>query len=317
MIGLGIVFILALALSAFFSGTEMAFVSANKLKLREMADSGNRRARYILELHRKPQYFLAAILIGNNVVNVTAISICTYVFQEYWGWRNEWAVTAVMAPLLIIVAEMVPKDYCRLTAIPFLIGNAFWLKGLQRVLYLPIEVLFRIVDLFWPSLKKQEKRDIFVNEEEFRSLIDESTRRGVVGTQEEKLIHTILDFERIQIHAVMTPVGKVPMVDIRGKVEDAKRIAREKHVRMMLVYEEIPSIVVGMIYVFDILWEEDNSKGLHDFLRAPIFIPESTSIEKAFLTLQQKHQSYAVVTDRSGEVRGVVPVENLLILEKR
>ncbi len=317
MIGLTVVFILALLLSAFFSGTEMAFVSANKLRLREMADGGNRRARYVLGLHRKPQYFLAAILIGNNVVNVTAISICTYVFKKYLGWQNEWAVMAVMAPVLIIVAEMVPKDYCRLRAIPFLVGNSFWLKCLQRILYVPIYVLFRVVDLFWPALKKQDNREIFVNEEEFRSLIEESTRLGVVGAQEEKLIHTILDFERTQVHSVMVPVGKVPMVDIRGKIEDAKRIAREKHVRMMLVYEEIPSIVVGMIYVFDILWEEDNTKGLHDFLRAPIFIPESTSIEKAFLTLQQKRQSYAVVTDRSGEVKGVVPVEKLLILEQR
>lgn len=317
MISLGVVFILALLLSAFFSGTEMAFISANKLKLREMADAGDRRARYVLGLHRAPQYFLAAILIGNNVVNVTAISICTYLFQEILGWHNEWAVMAVMAPLLIIFAEMVPKDYCRLRAIPFLLGNSFWLKCLQRVFYLPIYILFKVVNLFWPALKKQEGGDIFVNEEEFRSLIEESTHRGVVGAQEEKLILTILDFERTQVHAVMIPAGKVPMVDIRGKIDDAKRIAREKHVSMMLVYEEIPSIVVGMIYVFDILWEEDNTKGLHDFLRAPIFIPESTSIEKAFLTLQQKHQSYAVVTDRSGEVKGVAPIERLLMLEKR
>ncbi len=317
MISLGIVFFIALLLSAFFSGTEMAFVSANKLKLREMADAGDRRAQYVLGLHRKPQYFLAAILIGNSVVNVTAISICTYVFQKYLGWHNEWAVMIVMAPILIVVAEMVPKDYCRLRAIPFLLANNFWMKCLQRVFYPPVYVLFRVVDLFWPSLKKKESRDIFVNEEEFRSLIEESTRCGVVGAQEEKLIHTILDFERTQVHSVMIPVGKVPMVDIRGRIEDVKRIAREKHVRMMLVYEEIPSIVVGMIYVFDILWEEDNAKGLHDFLRAPIFIPENTSIEKAFLTLQQKHQSYAVVTDRLGDVRGVVPVESLLILEKQ
>ena len=317
MISLGVVFILALLLSAFFSGTEMAFVSSNKLKLREMADSGDRRARYVLGLHRKPQYFLAAILIGNNMVNVTAISICTYVFQRCLGWHNEWAVMAVMAPILIIFAEMVPKDYCRLRAIPFLLSNSFWLKWLQRILYIPIYVLFKIMNLFWPALKKKENRDIFVNEEEFRSLIEESTRRGVVGAQEEKLIHTILDFEHTQVHSVMIPVGKVPMVDIRSKIEDVKRIAREKHVRMMLVYEEIPSIVVGMIYVFDILWEEENAKGLHDFLRAPIFISESTSIEKACLTLQQKHQSYAVVTDRSGDVKGVVPVERLLMIEKR
>ncbi|MFA7255367.1 MAG: CNNM domain-containing protein [Candidatus Omnitrophota bacterium] len=316
MIGLLTLFFLSLVASAFFSGVEMAFVSANKLRLREMADAGDKKARFIMQLQQHPNYFLTAILIGNNVVNVTAISIATYVFKEYFGWSSEWAVMVAIAPVLIIFAEMAPKDYGRLNAIPFLLGQTFWLKGLKAVLYGPIIFFFKMLNFFWPSFQQGVVRDIFVNEEEFRSLIEESTQRGIVGPQEEKLIHTILDFERIHVSSVMVPVGKVPMVDIHSKIEDVKQIARETHVRMMLVYEEIPSIVMGMVYVFDILWEEENAQGLHDFLRAPIFIPEDTSLEKAFLTLQKKRQSYAVVTDRAGDIKGVVPIERLLMLEK-
>jgi len=83
---------------------------------------------------------------------------------------------------------------------------------------------------------------------------------------------------------------------------------------MVLVYEELPSIIVGMIYVFDILFEEDEKRGLKDYLRSPIFLPRSTSIEMAFLTLQEKRQSYAVVMDSRREVVGVAPIENLLVL---
>ncbi len=316
MIGLLVIFFLSLVASAFFSGAEMAFVSANKLKLREMADGGDKKAKFIMKLQQHPNYFLTAILIGNNVVNVTAISIVTYIFKEYFGWNTEWGVMLIIAPVLIILGEMVPKDYCRLTAIPFLLSKTFWIKGLTTILYGPIILSFKALNFFWPALQKRSVRDIFVNEEEFRSLIDESTQRGIVGPQEEKLIHTILDFERIQVQSVMLPVAKVPMVDIHSKIKDVKRIARETHARMMLVYEEIPSIVMGMVYIFDILWEAEDAQGLHDFLRAPVFIPEETSLEKAFLTLQKKRQSYAVVTDRTGDIKGVVPIERLLIFEK-
>ncbi len=317
MIALLIIASLSLAASAFFSGAEMAFVSANKLKIREMADAGDKNAKFIMRLQQQPNYFLTAILIGNNIVNVVAISIATYVFKEYFGWTSEWAVMLVFAPILIIFAEMVPKDYCRLTAIPFLMSHVFWLRGLKAVFYGPIVVFFRVLKYFWPSFQQSAGRDIFVNEEEFRSLIEESTQRGVVGAQEEKLIHTILDFERIQVQSVMMPLEKLPMVDIHSKIEDVKKFARETQARMMLVYEEIPSIVMGMVYVFDILWEEENAQGLHDFLRAPVFIPEETSLEKAFLTLQKKRQSYAVVTDRAGDIKGVVPIDRLLMFDRR
>ena len=316
MIGLLVIFFLSMVASAFFSGTEMAFVSANKLKLRELSDAGDKKARFLVQLQQHPNYFLTAILVANNAVNVTTISIATYIFKEYLGWSSEWVVMLIVAPILIIFAEMVPKDYGRLNAISFLLGQTFWLRGFRTILYGPIIVFFSALKYFGPSFRQGATRDIFVNEEEFRSLIEESTQRGIMGPQEEKLIHTILDFERIQVQSVMMPAGKVPMVDIHSKIEDVKKIARETHARMMLVYEEIPSIVMGMVYVFDMLWEEENAQGLHDFLRAPIFIPEDTSLEKAFLTLQKKRQSYAVVTDHAGNIKGVVPIDRLLMFER-
>lgn len=316
MIGLLAIFIISLLLSAFFSGTEMAFVSSNRLQLRDLAEKGDSRARSILKLYRDSQDFLAALLIGNNIVNITATAIAAYLFEHCLHIRSEWLVLFVMAPLLIILGEMVPKDYCRIRAVPFLLNQEFWLRMTMRIFYVPVLLMFGAFKFVWPSLKSKERENLFVNEEEFRSLIEESTRKGVVGTQEEKLIRTILDFERIQVHSAMIPVAQVAMVDIRNKVEDVKRIARESHARMMLVYEDVPSIVVGMIYVFDLLLKGESAQGLRDFLRAPVFIPETTSIERAFLTLQQKRQSYAAITDRVGNIKGVVPIERLLIFEK-
>ncbi len=311
------IFLLAFIIISFLSAAEMAFVSSNKLRIREMADAGDKNAKFISQLQERPNHFLSACLIGSNIANITAVSVWTYMFQKYFGWNNEYAAVAVLAPFLIVFGEMVPKDLGRIMAVVLLTKQTFWFRILKWFFYGPIIFFFKLLRVLGISFDKEKDGDIFVNEGEFRSLIEESAERGVVGEQEKRLIHTILDFERVHVSSVMIPVEQVPMVDISSKINDVFRIARQTQSKMMLIYEEIPSIVMGMIYVFDILWEEKTAQGLHDFLRAPIFMPLETSLEKAFLTLQKKRQSYAVVTDRFGDIQGVVPIERLLMFEKR
>lgn len=315
MITLAIVFFLCISFSAFFSGAEMAFVSSNKLKLRELADAGSRGAQRILKLHQHPHRFMTTILIANNIVLVSATAIFTIWLNLKFGIENEWLVTAVMAPILIIFAEMVPKDYCRLRSHAFLLKYAGWLDALSSLFHYPTTIILTAVDAFLSPLgTKAAPKSIFVDEEEFRSVIEESVKAGIVAPHEKKLIDTILDFERIRVESVMIPVDKVPKVDITAKVGDVKALARRTQQKMVLVTEEIPTLVVGMIYVFDLLFEKDDDLGLKNYLRSPIFLPRNTSIEKAFLALQHKRQSFAVVTDAQGEVIGVVPIERMLAL---
>jgi CBS domain containing-hemolysin-like protein len=292
----------------------MAFVSMNRLKLRELADAGNRSAKTMLNLHERSHQFLITILMGNNIVNITATVIFTYLFQTRLGIENEWLITAVLAPFLLIFAETVPKDYGRLRSESFLLRYSFVLLQLSRLFYLPAFAVLKGMDFFLKNRGAKTRKSIFVNEEEFRSLIEESTRSGVVNPHEKRLIDTILDFEKIRVDSVMIPASKIPRVGIVGKVGEVKDIARRTHTRMVLVFEEIPEIIVGMIYVFDLLFEEDENQGLKNYLRSPIFLPRNTSIEKAFLTLQEKRQSFALITDVKREVIGAVPIEGLLVL---
>jgi len=314
VIALGAVFLLCLVFSAFFSGSEMAFVSLNRLKLRNQADAGDRAARKIMRLQDRPQQFLTSLLIGNNVVNIVATAIVTYWFHAYLMIENEWVVTAVAAPVLIIFGEMVPKDYCRMRSRSFLLQYSNALSFLSWLLWLPARIILKGVDLFLLPLESSHPKSIFVSEEEFRSLIEESTKSGVIMRHEKQLIDTILDFERKQIESVMIPLEKAPKLPLTATVEEVKKLARETGTRMILVYEEIPSLVVGMVYVFDVLFEEGEAHGLKNYLRSPVFLLRTTSVEKAFLTLQEKRQSFAVATDAAQEVIGVVPIERLLTL---
>ncbi|MCM8775935.1 MAG: CNNM domain-containing protein, partial [Candidatus Omnitrophica bacterium] len=283
MIGLEIALLFCLMAAAFLAGSEMAFISANRLKLRELADKGNRSAALMLQLYERPDHFLAVLLVATNLAMVSATALFTVIMKTGLKIENEWLVTAVMAPVFIIFAEMVPKDYCRLRSQEFLLRYVGLLKLLSVCFHYPTLMILKGVEFLLKPLGSVMSKSIFVDEEEFRSLIEESTKSGVVTHQEKQLINTILDFERIRVDAVMMPVDKAPKISITGNISEVKDLARKARSKMILVYEELPSIIVGMIYVFDILFVENNEEGLKNYLRSPIFLPCHTSIEKAFL----------------------------------
>lgn len=311
MISLLVVFVLCLLASIFFSGAEMAFVSANLIKFREMSDTGNAAAKRALQLLEKPQEYLTVVLIGNNIVNIIATAIFTYFIDFQFGISNEWLVAAFMAPLLIIVCETVPKEYTRVHSHAFLSTYSYLMVFLLKITEWPVRMVLRAVDFFLGPLGTAIDRSIFVSEKEFRLVIEESAKSGILAHHEKQLIDTIMDFERIKIGSVMTPLEKTPTVDITSTVGKVKELARITHARMVFVSEDIPDLIVGMIYVFDVLFEADDHAGFKKYLRSPVFLSKNTSIEKAFLTLQEKRQSFAAVTDDEGNVIGAVAIEKL------
>lgn len=310
LIGLGF----CLLLSAFFSAAEMAFLSTDRVKLRDEAERGDPGSRRLLELYGEPREFLTTLLVGNNLVNILAAVLLTAFLENRLGIRNEWAVTLLLAPILIIFGETVPKSYGRYRARGFLSDHTPLILFFARLFAWPSRILLQASGVFLGGKQGSGGKNIFVSEDEFRFLIEESVHSGVLEEHERKLVERILDFERIPVERVLVGVAAVPQVELSAKVREAREKARQSGSKIILVYEEIPSIVIGMIHVFDLLFEGDDEKGLRDYLRSPLFIPKTTSLEKAFLTLQEKRQSFALVTDLRGEVIGVVQIENLLAL---
>lgn len=305
------IFALCLVLSAFFSASEMAYVSANFVKFREMADSGNELAKKILGLLEKPKEFLTIILVGNNIVNITSTAIVTYWFEDKLGIANEWLMMLLMAPILIIFCETVPKDYARRRPHEILSRFSGPLTYFTAVLHPFAQWILKAVYKILGPLGAAVDRSIFISEKEFRALIEESTQSGVIDRHEKQLIDRIMDFERLKVESVMTPLDQVEKVDITETIGKVKEIARRTKAKMILVKEELPDLTVGLMYVFDILFEGNENEKFKNYLRSPVFLSKDTTIEKAFLTLQEKRQSFAVVTDERGEVIGVVPIEKL------
>lgn len=306
--------VVCLVLSAFFSAAEMAFLSTDRVKLRDDTERGDLRASRLFDLFSDSRKFLTAVLIGNNLVNVTAAVLLTVYLETRFGIHDEWVVTALLAPVLIIFGETVPKGYGRHRARGFLLDHVHLTLFFLKVFAWPARVLIAASDVVLGWRGKSAQKNILVSEDEFRFLIEESVRSGVLEEHEKKLVERILDFERIPAERVLIPVASIPQVELSKPIKDAKEAARRTGSKIILVYEEIPSIIIGMIYVFDLLFEENEEKGLREYLRSTLFLPKETSLEKAFLTLQAKRQSFALVTDARREIVGIIDIENLLAL---
>ena len=312
MITIFIVILMSFVLLGFFAGSEMAYLSCNKLNLRHMADEGNRVARIVARFHRNPKQFLATILIGTNLMHVTITTLVIFLFEKYFSVDQEWIATLVLAFLIIIFAETVPKDWFRRRADVFIYRVAPVLDLIDRSLSGISKIFIFLTDYLLTYASPQIKRNPFVTREEFRYVIEESTKGGILLEHEKQLVDAILNLSSKRVEEVMVPLVKFPKVSLTSSIRDVKSMARKFQISAVLVYEEIPSIVVGLIYVFDILFEENEDQYLSKYLRSPLFLSYDTSLEKALFILQAKHASYAAVINPDREVVGVVHLENLI-----
>ena len=312
MITIIAIILVTFALLGFFAGSEMAYLSCNKLRLRHLADEGNKRAQIILRFHQDPNRFLTNILLGTNLMHVTVAGLVTYALEKQFNFSEEWISVPALSILIVIFAETIPKDWFRHKADDFIYRFALVLAFWDRILRPISRILIALVDFLDSRIVPKVKRSPFVTREEFRYVIEESTKKGVILAHEKQLINTILSLGSIRVEEVMVPVAKFPKVSLTDKIREVKEVARGTKTQAVLVYEEIPTLVVGMIYLFDVLFEEDEDQILSRYLKAPLFISHDTTAEKAIFLLQSKHASYGAVINSSREVIGCVSLENLI-----
>ncbi len=314
MITLFLIIILCFILLGFFAGSEMAYLSCNKLKLRHLADEGNRAAQIIMRFHQHPNRFLTTILIGTNLMHVTVTGLVTYILEKQFQITQEWITVLGLSLIIIIFAETIPKDWFRHKADDFIYRFAYILNFLDRLFRIISIILIRLTDFLIITVSPSVKRSPYVTREEFRYVIEESAKKGVLLAHEQQLINTILNLSSLRVEELMIPVMKFPKVSLMDKIKDVKEISRKTKTQAVLVYEEIPSLIVGIIYVFDILFEENEEQTLSRYLKAPLFVTHDTTAEKAIFTLQSRHASFGAVINSDRDVIGVVGLENLLQL---
>ena len=309
-----VVLVILLALSAFFSSAETALTTVNRLRVRALVDDGDARAIILAKVIDDPGKLLSAILIGNNIVNISASSIATLLATKFFGSAGAGIATGVMTLLVLIFGEVTPKTMASLKAEKIALSYA---KTVYGIMFIFTPLIF-ILDLLSGGILRlfgidPDKRDDSVTEEDLRTIVEAGHEDGVLETEEHKMINNVFDFGDHQAKDIMVPRVDMCFLKLDATYEDFMEIYREEKFTRIPVYEETRDNVIGILNVKDlILYDKDQEFHVKDFLREAYYTYEFKNTSELMMEMRKNSISIAIVLDEYGATAGLVTLEDLL-----
>ncbi len=313
-----VLFGVLMLLSAFFSGSETALFSVNRLRMRQMyEEADNARAGVVLRLLEDPGRVLTTLLMGNNIVNVAASVLATaFLVDQFGPQRGALYSIILMTALLLIIGEATPKTFAAKYADSVAIWVARPIEWLNVVLYPLIRVLSAVSALLVRPLGgRVNLRSPLVTEEEIRLLVKMGEEEGVIEETERQMIHSIFEFGDTVAREIMVPRIDIVSVEDTAPLDEILRvILAEGHSRIPVYHESVDHIV-GVVHVKDLL--SHLKAGRHtvpakEIMRPPFFVPEGKRLDELFREMRRKMIHMAIVVDEYGGTAGLVTVEDLL-----
>ncbi len=303
-----------LLLSAFFSSAETALTTVNKIKMKTLADEGDRRAELVLRITNDSSKMLSAILIGNNIVNLSASSLATTLAIRLLGSYGAGIATGVLTLLILIFGEISPKTIATLwaTKISLRYANMIWylMVVLTPVIYVINQLSMCFLKLFRVDPNQNEGA---MTEEELRTLVDVSHESGVIEGEEREYIHNIFDFTDATAKEIMIPRIDMTVVNVNWSYDRLLEVFQEDMFTRLPVYEEDTDNIIGLINMKDmILAPKDETFAMRDFLRKVYFTYEQKNTSELFEEMRKERLGMAIVLDEYGAVAGMVTLEDLL-----
>lgn len=314
--------VLLLLCSAFCSGTEIAYTSLTKLKLRKENETPSRTQRLVLYIYNHYDNALSTILIGNNLVNIAATSLATViavgVVATMGGKITEDTassiVTIVMTVLILIVGEITPKMVARRCSEKFAHLAAYPLIILMVIFFPAVWLTGVIVKLFSLLWKSNEDQVVTITEEELETILDTAEDAGVIDENETELLQSALEFSDLDAGDILTPRIDVIGFEVNDSIEHILSVINETQFSRYPVYERTVDHVVGILYVKHLLKElvERTDVKLEEILLEPIFIPKSMNLHVIMNEFRKSRTHMAVVADEYGGITGIVTMEDVL-----
>lgn len=309
-----IILLILLALSAFFSSNETALMSVNKIRLRSLADEGNKRAAMALDiLENQTPKLLSAILIGNNIVNISASSLATTLAYSFGGYMVS-IVTVILTVLILIFGEITPKNYATINAERLTLRYIPVFKFLMTIM---TPVIF-IINLFSRGVMRLMRVDPdaaskAMTEEELRTIVDVSHEDGVIESDEKEMIYNVFDLGDATAKDIMVPRVHVTFADVESTYDELIEIFREDKFTRLPVYKDSQNNIVGIINMKDLLLYDKNEEFVIDrFLRKPHFTYETKSISDLLVEMKDSTFNIAIVLDEYGDMAGLITLEDIL-----
>ena len=309
-----VVIIILLGLSAFFSSSETALTTVNKIRIRTLAEAGNQSAVWVMKLGEDQGRMLSAILIGNNVVNLSASSMLTVLATEVFGSRAAGAATGILTLLILIFGEITPKTIATLEAEK----NALRFGHIIYVLMVLMTPV--IVAVNWMSfgvLKAlnvdPSKRGDDMTEDELRTIVEVGHEKGVIESEEKEMINNVFDLGDSVATDIMVPRIDMTFININAGFDELLQVFREERYTRLPVYEETTDNVVGIINIKDMLLIEDREHfSIADHLRQPLYTFESKKLSELMVEMRQTSNNIVIVLDEYGATAGLITLEDIL-----
>lgn len=309
-----VILAILLLLSAFFSSAETALTTVNKIKMKNMADEGNKRAALVLQVTEDSSKMLSAVLIGNNIVNLSASSLATTLAIRLLGSVGAGIATGILTILILIFGEISPKTMATLKANRMSLRYVKVIHGLMVILTPVIFVINWLAMAFLKLLRVDpNNNEGAITEEELRTLVDVSHESGVIEGEEREYIHNIFDFTDATAKEIMIPRIDMTVVNVNWSYDKLLEVFQEDMFTRLPVYEEDTDNIIGLINMKDmILAPKDESFSIRDYLRKVYFTYEQKNTSELFEEMRRERLSLAIVLDEYGAVAGMVTLEDLL-----
>lgn len=309
--------VLLLGLSGFFSMSETAFIRTNSVKIKGLADDGDKRAKRLLGMLRRPEEILSAILVGNNLVNIAAASLATVIAVELWGATGALIATFVLTAVILVFAEITPKTLAVHNSEGLAVHISRPLSLTDRVFRPVAWLMTRIAAglLRLVGVKVQPGEQFFVTQEEIEMMVKVGAEEGEVEAFEKKVIEEVFDFTETAVHRVVTPWTRVKFLPKDSTLKEALEMVSESgHSRIPIVDGDFEH-VMGFVHAKDLLKHSDDDLAelpVMTELRAVLFTSANTPADKVLARMQRERKLMAIVQNQEGHNLGIATVEDLL-----
>ncbi len=304
---------LCLAATMFFSAAEMAFIAANRPRLRHLAEQGSATAAAYLEAFRHPERVLSTAMMGVTVAHIVAASAATWSLLPTLGGLAPVVVTLVLTPVMLVFGEIIPKAVARAWATSLILRlyrPLIW----TSVVLMPFVAFANLVVGLTLRLYGVRQADTraFVSREELKALLQMEPGEAEVTTQEAELIDNIFDLGDTTVREVMVPLVEVAMLPDSASPQDAIALIQERGFSRLPIYRQRETNIVGIVAAMDLLSRGAEAATLDELKRPPYYVPETKRIDDLLREMQRSRAHMAVVVDEYGGSTGVVTLEDIL-----
>ncbi|MCI9106297.1 MAG: HlyC/CorC family transporter [Lachnospiraceae bacterium] len=305
--------VVLLCLSAFFSSAETALTTVNRMRVRTLAEAGDKRALTLTKVIEEPGKMLSTILVGNNIVNLSASSLMTTLTMQIFGSKAVGVATGILTLLILVFGEISPKTLATIHSERLALRYA-GLIYLLMTLLTPVIFCINQLSLGFLLLLRVDpnKKQEAITEDELRTIVEVSHEEGVIESEEKKMINNVFDFGDSVAKDVMVPRIDMVMVDVDTTFEELMEIFRREKFTRFPVYEGTTDNVIGIINVKDFLLAERKAFTIRDFLRQPLYTYEYKKTAELMVEMRKTFNNFIIVLDEYGATAGMVTLEDML-----